>query len=54
MFRFKKIIIFLCSGKFKYMLGERVNHMGLTIPEYLKFLAIKDMEEAEANQNSKK
>lgn len=54
MFRFKKIIIFLCSRNFKYMVKERANHMGLTIPEYLKFLAVKDIEEAEANLNGKK
>jgi len=53
MFRFKKIIIFLCSRKFKYMVRERANSMGLSISEYLKFLAVKDIEKAEANLNGK-
>lgn len=48
----RTLIIVLFSHKLKQMIKERAAILGLSLPEYLKYIAVKDIEEAQKDDVS--
>jgi len=45
----RSLIIVLFDHNLKHMIKDRADHLGLNIPEYLKYIAVKDIDKAEKN-----
>lgn len=49
----RNIIIFFCSNTFKRVAKERSRQLDMSIPEYLKYLAVKDTEQMKLKNKDK-
>lgn len=45
----RSLILLICSRNTKHLIKERSLQLGMSIPIYLKYLAIKDIEETKMN-----